>query len=564
MKKVLIVDDNSTNLYMLETLLKGHGIEVILSENGEDALDKARLNPPDLIVTDILMPVMDGYTLCRHWKSDDTLKHIPFVFYTATYTEPKDEDFALSLGAERFIIKPQEPDILMNILKELLEANYVTTQVETKPLEEEIEFFRQYNEILFTKLEKKISDLEIANQELRILEERYRLSFENVMDIIYTIDSDLNFLSVSPSVERILGKKPQDFIGRTVSELRHILAPEAFKQAIANLSMLLKGERTPATIYRCIAKDGTIKYLEVSGSPVMRKDKIIGIISVARDITDRKQAEDEIRRLNDELEQRVVERTAKLEIANKEMEAFAYSISHDLKAPLRAIDGYAQILIEDHAVRLDGEGRRTCEVISNNARKMAGLIDDLLAFSRTGRAEMNPEPVDMATLANSIFFELTTPEERERIDFRIGDMPQAKGDPSLLRQVWTNLLGNAVKFSAKKERAVIEVGCALEGNGHPSAGNNEVDAPTKHPPSAIPIRDSERVYYVRDNGAGFDMAYVDKLFGVFQRLHNAKEFDGTGVGLAIVQQIVQRHGGRIWAKGEVGKGATFYFSMGEA
>ncbi|MDP3285788.1 MAG: response regulator, partial [Desulfobacterales bacterium] len=154
--RVLIVDDNSTNLYMLESLLKGHGIEVTSAENGKDALDKARLNPPDLIVSDILMPVMDGYTLCREWKSDERLRHIPFVFYTATYTEPKDETFALSLGAERFILKPQEPDIFMNIIKKVLKEEYTVKQVETKPLGEEMEFFRRHNEVLFKKLEKKM------------------------------------------------------------------------------------------------------------------------------------------------------------------------------------------------------------------------------------------------------------------------------------------------------------------------------------------------------------------------------------------------------------------------
>jgi PAS domain S-box-containing protein len=294
-KKVLIVDDDSTNLYLLKSLLEEEGFDVIAAENGKEALDRAHAHPPDLIVTDILMPVMDGYNLCRQWKSDDQLKHIPFVFYTATYTGSKNEDFALSLGADRFILKPQEPEALMNILKEVLEENYVIKQVATKPLEEEMEFFRQYNEILFKKLEKKMLDLEMANQELRILEERYRLSFEHVMDVIYTIDTDLNFLSISPSVERILGYKPQDFIGRSVSDLGDILAPESLEQAVADISLILKGGTIASTIYRFIAKDGTIKHGEVSGSPMMRDGKIIGIISVARDITDRKQVEEKLR-----------------------------------------------------------------------------------------------------------------------------------------------------------------------------------------------------------------------------------------------------------------------------
>ena len=298
-KKILIVDDISANLYMLETLLKGYGFEVISAVNGRDALDKARLNPPDMIITDILMPVMDGYALCRQWKSDDKLKHIPLIFYTGTYMEPKDEKFALSLGADRFIIKPQEPDILMNMLKDVLKGEYPARQVAIMPLGEEMEFFRQYNKILFEKLEKKMSDLEIANHNLRFLEEKYQLLFKHIMDVVLTIDIDLNVSSVSQSVERILGYKPQDFIGRSASGLGRIFTPESFEQAIEDISLILKGEKIAARIYRLIAKDGNIKYVEVSGSPVMRERKITGMISIARDMTGRKLAEDALRETQD-------------------------------------------------------------------------------------------------------------------------------------------------------------------------------------------------------------------------------------------------------------------------
>ncbi|HRY34610.1 MAG TPA: PAS domain S-box protein [Smithellaceae bacterium] len=289
---VLIVDDNRDNLYLLESLLTGHGFDVISAENGEEALVKARLNPPHLIVSDILMPVMDGYALCRACKLDDTLKQIPFVFYTATYTDEKDEKFSLALGADRFIIKPEVPDVLINILCELLKEKKTSKPAVTKSTEEEMEFLRKHNEALFKKLDKKISDLEEANQVISLLEEKYRLYFEHVTDVVYTIDKDLKVLSMSPSVEKVMGYKPQDFIGKPVTDLGKILTPESLQQAIIDTDLILKGNTISATIYQFIARDGTIRYGEVSGSPIISNGQIIAIISVARDITDRKLTED--------------------------------------------------------------------------------------------------------------------------------------------------------------------------------------------------------------------------------------------------------------------------------
>ena len=236
-----------------------------------------------------------------------------------------------------------------------------------------------------------------------------------------------------------------------------------------------------------------------------------------------------------DLEEQVRERTAQLEDANKELESFSYSVSHDLRAPLRAIDGYVRILVEDFGAHLDDEGKRVCSVISESAREMGTLVDDLLAMSRIGRSAVQPSPVDMTAMVRSIFFELTDSKSRERITFHVSPLPVASADQTLIRQVWSNLLSNAVKFSSKRNRAVVEVD-----------GSEQ---------------DREVVYCVRDNGAGFDMQYVDKVFGVFQRLHRAKDFEGTGVGLAIVQRIIQRHGGRVWAEGEPDKGASVYFSL---
>ena len=233
-----------------------------------------------------------------------------------------------------------------------------------------------------------------------------------------------------------------------------------------------------------------------------------------------------------ELEARVRERTAELEATNRELESFSYSVSHDLRAPLRAVDGYARMLEEDHAARLDDEGRRLLAVVRGASMRMGLLIDDLLAFARLGRQAPQRRPLDMTALAREVAAELNG-AGLARID--LPALPQASADPALLRQVWTNLLGNALKYSGKRKDARVEI------------GGREADA--------------ENHYWVRDNGVGFDMRYADKLFGVFQRLHRVEEFPGTGVGLAIVQRVVTRHGGRVWAESRLGEGACFYFSL---
>jgi light-regulated signal transduction histidine kinase (bacteriophytochrome) len=270
---------------------------------------------------------------------------------------------------------------------------------------------------------------------------------------------------------------------------------------------------------------------------VLRAGDYIGIlllllvIFMVALLTERIEKVRTLRTLNNEL----TRETIKLEDANNELEAFAYSVSHDLRVPLRAIDGFSRIVIEDYEDKLDEEGIRLLNIVRNNTKKMGQLIDDILLLSRAGRQEMKISELDMSSLAKRVYQDFNQDTEGRNIGFTVDDIPMAMGDRALLTQVFTNLIGNAIKFTREKEIATIEVGSDED--------------------------EDYNIYYVKDDGAGFDMKYYDKLFGLFQRLHSQEEFEGTGVGLSIVQRIISRHGGRVWGEGEVSNGATIFFSL---
>jgi len=366
-----------------------------------------------------------------------------------------------------------------------------------------------------------------AERARRESEAIYRTLFDYAPDGIVITDLKGYYLDANASMCRMLGRTREELLHLHCSA---VVAPEEIPHIDPALDAIHASSNYHRE-WRFQRKDGSIFATDVIGTTLPDGN----ILAMVRDITERREAEEKIRRLNDELEHRVIERTAQLETANQELESFSYSVSHDLRAPLRAVDGFSQAVLEDYGPHLPPEGLRYLQTIRQSAQRMGALIDDLLAFARLSREELNKQPVDTGRLVRETWEELGASWLGRRVEMQIGILPVCTADPVLLKQVWLNLLSNAVKYTRQRTPAVIEVGCR-EANG---ADN----------------------FYVRDNGAGFDMRYADKLFGVFQRLHRAEDYEGTGVGLAIVQRIVHRHGGRAWAEGAVDRGAIFSFTL---
>ena len=385
--------------------------------------------------------------------------------------------------------------------------------------------------------------LEQGDVQLRAAEAARRLSdarFVNIVsaaaDAIISVDQDQRIVLFNRGAEVIFGYAASEMLGQPLERLLPARFGELHHRHMRNFAAAPDASRRMAERGEIWGrrKDGTEFPAEASISKLTQDGGMI-FTAILRDVTARKQAEDEIRMLNTQLEQRVIERTAQLEAANKELEAFSYSVSHDLRAPLRSIDGFSQALLEDYTAKLDDQGKNYLSRVRAATQRMAELIDDMLNLSRVARAPMQCEFIDLSALAQSIAAELRRTQPQRTVDIVIEPNISAAGDPKLLRVLLENLLANAWKFTGKQERARIEFG--MQANG------------------GVPA------YFVRDNGAGFDMQYAHKLFGAFQRLHAMDEFPGTGVGLATVQRIVHRHGGRAWAEGAVGQGATFFFTF---
>lgn len=378
--------------------------------------------------------------------------------------------------------------------------------------------------------------LEQRDAQLRTSEARLANIVNNAGDAIISVDEDQRIVAYNRTAEQIFGRAPTEVLGQPLDMLLPPAASSTHREHIrafgreAGMTRVMGSGREVAGR----RADGSLFPAEASISKVVEGGRII-FTAILRDVTERHRAEEEIRRLNEELENKVVERTIQLETANKELEAFSYSVSHDLRAPLRAIDGFSQALLEDYAAGLDDQGRNYLQRVRAATQRMGELIDDLLQLSRVTRAEMRHATVDMSTLAASVIEELRRADPQRQVETVILPGLEARGDPHLLRIVLVNLLSNAWKFTSRQPDARIEFGLD-DDNG-------------------------ERAFFVRDNGAGFDMQYADKLFGAFQRLHSPNEFPGTGIGLATVQRIIRRHGGQVRAEGAIGQGAAFYFTL---
>jgi len=416
---------------------------------------------------------------------------------------------------------------------------------------------KYYHVMAFSPEPKQFAVMITDITERKLAEEALRSSRQQLMDIIdflpdatFVIDNDKKVIAWNKAMEEMTGISKEEmvgkgdheytipFYGRRQKQLLDFIDSELSELRKQYSNVFKKGNSLHAEIFAPALYGGKGAYISNIGAPLFDANgNRIGSIESIRDITERKKNEEEISLLNSQLEQRVAERTAELEAAMHEMEAFSYSVSHDLRSPLRAIDGFSRILQEEYSNYFDQEGTRIIRIIRDNTMKMDQLITDLLALSRISRFELRLQPTDMRSLVKQVIREFSENQQNQVIEYKITDLGVALADASLLKQVWINLLSNAIKYTRPKPNASIEIGQYSEAN--------------------------HRVYYIKDNGVGFNPDYSHKLFGVFQRLHKATEFEGTGVGLAIVKRIINRHGGKTWAKGEIDHGATFYFSLPE-
>ena len=502
MLHVLIIEDSESDSDLVIRRLKKAGY-TIYHERIETAEEmKAALDMLvwDIIVADYKLPQFNAPAALLLLQKSGL--DIPFIVVSGTIGEETAVE-VMKAGAHDYLMKDKLTRLAPAVKRELAEA--------------------------LVRRERQQ-----AEEKLRESEERYRCLVEVSPDTI-AVHADGRIVYVNPAAVKLFHARDEsEMIGKPVLDVVHPDYKELVRERV--MGALEHRKAQPMREEKFLCSDGTIVDVEVVSVPTIFKG-MTAVQVIARDITDRKRAEEKIRQLNEDLEQRVLERTAQLEVANKELESFAYSVSHDLRAPLRGIDGWSLALQEDFDKQLNEQARQDLNLIRTETQRMGQLIDDLLKLSRVNRTEMEPTSVDLTTLAHSIETRMQKMNKDRKINFIIQEGLSAWGDINLLDIVLTNLFDNACKFTSPRELARIEFG---------KTGIN-----------------GKQAFFIRDNGVGFDMQYTQNLFGAFQRMHKLSEFRGTGIGLATVQRIIHRHGGRIWADAHVDSGAIFYFTLKE-
>jgi len=482
---ILIIDDISSNIYALENLLIKENRTFLKATSGAEGLKLALNKTVDLIILDVQMPEMDGFEVANMLKSNKRTKDIPILFASAELKEQKNMLKGLEEGAIDYLFKPLDPDITKAKVSMLI------------------------------RLELQRKELVEINSAL----EKSSILINNCLDVICTLDAQTyKFEEFNVAMTTVLGYSNEEIATSSLLDFIN----EEDQNSIKSFNE--SNESTLSFETKIICKDRSYKWLQ--WNIVVKGNKWF---SNARDISEKKKKDDEIIRLNQNLQENIQQ----LEDANKELESFSYSVSHDLRSPLRAITNYSQMIEDRFSQGMDDKFTGLLGNIKRNAFKMDVLIEDLLAFSRLGRKSVQKQNINMNELVQFVYNDTQTPYQKGELI--VPELPVISADYNLLKQVCINLISNAIKYSSKVESPKIHIGFFQEEN-------------------AI-------VYFIKDNGAGFDMEYMDKLFGVFQRLHSTKEFEGTGVGLAIVKRIIEKHGGKVWAESKVGEGATFYFSL---
>jgi PAS domain S-box-containing protein len=510
--EILLVDDTPDKLLALEAALSDTGEKLVRAESGSEALRLVLRRDFAVILLDINMPGMDGFETASLIRQRKSSAHTPIIFITSFSTADVEVYRGYSLGAVDYLFTPVTPEVLRSKVSVFIELARKNREIQ-----------RQAEALHRVEEERMQRKLDETNARLE-WETRRNHFFRLSIELLAISNYEGIFTQTNPTWQKTLGYGENELHGHGLQEFIHPDDLNATNEVIGNI---LEGDTPLYFENRFRAKDGNYHWLGWTIAPFAAE----GLLYIfARDMTERRERENEIRRLNGDLEQR----TLSLQLLNQELESFSYSLAHDLRTPLRSITAYSEMMAGGEAGELTSEALKMVHTIQRNSGRMTQLMDDFLAFFRVARKDVKQESVVMTAIAREAMATVAVDSKRQ-VDFKIGSLPPAKGDPAMILQVMVNLISNAVKFTALKERAEIEVGCQIDR--------------------------TPNVYYVKDNGVGFNMKYYSRLFGVFERLHRREEFDGTGIGLAIVQKIVQRHGGSVWAESVIDGGATFYFTL---